>query len=434
MVSPHFPPDTSAATHRVRLLAPHLPEFSWEATVVTVDPRDYEGRLDHSLEALVPPNLRVIRVRALPARWTRLVRLGDLGLRSFRGLLHKCSALLEAERFDCLFITIFPSYPALLGPLLKRRTRIPFVLDYQDPWVGSWGRTTGAGANGAPDFKSQLSRAVAARLEPIAVRAADGITAVSERTFEAVRDRIPEAKVTPCVDIPLGGEASDVEYLRSHPRTGRVFDSGDGRVHLSYVGTLLPLGHETLWSFLEAMAMLKEREPARFEKLRVHFVGTSNQTKTGSERVIPVARRLGVEEAVREIPERIDYLDALDVLIRSDAILLMGSSERHYTASKLYPALLARRPLLAIFHRESSVVSILESCSRRPSIRIVTYDDEERAETRVMEIFDALLRLTKEGRAEVGGEDLEFPAELSARAMAHRLARFLDRIVPARAT
>ena len=37
MVSPHFPPDTSAASHRVRLLAPHLPEFGWEPTVVTVE-------------------------------------------------------------------------------------------------------------------------------------------------------------------------------------------------------------------------------------------------------------------------------------------------------------------------------------------------------------------------------------------------------------
>ena len=25
MISPHYPPDSTAATHRVRLLAPHLP-------------------------------------------------------------------------------------------------------------------------------------------------------------------------------------------------------------------------------------------------------------------------------------------------------------------------------------------------------------------------------------------------------------------------
>ena len=30
MVSPHFPPDSSAASHRVRLLAPYLGEHGWE--------------------------------------------------------------------------------------------------------------------------------------------------------------------------------------------------------------------------------------------------------------------------------------------------------------------------------------------------------------------------------------------------------------------
>jgi hypothetical protein len=118
MVSPHFPPDSSAASHRLRLLAPHLPEFGWEPTIVTVDSRDYEGRLDPSLESLVPSSLRVVRVRALPARWTRIVRLGDLGLRSLPGLWRTCRSLLANERFECLFITIFPSYPALLGPVL----------------------------------------------------------------------------------------------------------------------------------------------------------------------------------------------------------------------------------------------------------------------------------------------------------------------------
>ena len=61
MISPHFPPDSSAGTHRVRLLAPHLPEYGWEPTVLTVAAEDYEGRLDHALAELVPPTLRVVR-------------------------------------------------------------------------------------------------------------------------------------------------------------------------------------------------------------------------------------------------------------------------------------------------------------------------------------------------------------------------------------
>jgi hypothetical protein len=57
MVPPHFPPDSSAAAHHVRLLAPHLPEAWWTPTIVTLDPSAYEGRLDRDLEALVPSGL-----------------------------------------------------------------------------------------------------------------------------------------------------------------------------------------------------------------------------------------------------------------------------------------------------------------------------------------------------------------------------------------
>src|SRR4051812_44210220 len=133
MISPHFPPDSSAASHRVRLLAPHLADAGWTPTVVTVDGSAYEGRLDRDLESLVPSTLRVERAHAWPAGATRRIGLGDLGLRAFTGLYRVCRALLARERFDALFITIYPTYPALLGPMLKRRFGVPFVLDYQDP-------------------------------------------------------------------------------------------------------------------------------------------------------------------------------------------------------------------------------------------------------------------------------------------------------------
>jgi hypothetical protein len=194
------------------------------------------------------------------------------------------------------------------------------------------------------------------------------------------------------------------------------------------VGTLLPLGFETLRAFLGALSLLKMRAPDLFTRLRVHFVGTSNQTMGSLERVFPEARRLGVEEAVHEVPERIDYLDALNVLIRSDAILLMGSSEGHYTASKLFPALLARRPLLAIFHEESSVVDMLRA-ARRSSLQLVTYGDHSRAESRVEEILASLRGLLDEPRAPVSGDDSRTLAGLSARSMAERLSNFLDSVV-----
>jgi glycosyltransferase involved in cell wall biosynthesis len=429
MVSPHFPPDTSAGTHRVRLLAPHLARYGWEPTIVSVDPRDYEGRLDDGLARLVPPGLRVVRCRAWSVALTRRLGLGDLGLRAFSGLYRTCARLLAHERFDAVFITIYRTYPAVMGPLLKRRFRLPFVLDYQDPWVGSWGKTVGPGRDGKPDLKSRLTRALAAVLEPRVAGAADAITAVSAGTFEEIQARNPRLRRTPCAAIPLGGEASDFERLRTEPRKNRYFDPTDGKVHLCYVGTLLPLGFETLRAVLRAVRLLGDRQPEHYARFRLYFFGTSNLTAPdAAPRVLPVARELGVDDCVTEIAPRIDYLDALTVQTQATAILMMGSSERHYTASKLYPGLLARRPLLAIYHEASSVVEVLRRATRPPTARLVTYGDLSRAEARTEEVYAALVALV--GRPQFDSADVNLAAveEFSAEALAGRLAAVLERV------
>jgi len=443
MVSPHFPPDSSAGTHRVRLLAPHLKEFGWAPTVLTVDPRDYEGRLDPELLAMVPSDLSVVRVRSWSPKWTRMFLFGDLGLRSLPGLFRACKDLHREAPFDCVFVTIYPSYTALLGPLVKKRARIPFVLDYQDPWVSTWGLTTGPGAAGTPDPKSRFSRVVARALEPIAVRAADALTAVSAATLDDVRERVPSARTLPCVEIPIGGERKDFDFAASRPRAQGLFDGSDGKVHVSCVGTLLPLGRDTLRAFLQAVALLKEREQKLYERLRIHFVGTSNQTVARSPGVVlPEAERIGVAGAVQEAPSRVDYLDALGLLSSSSAILLLGSSERHYTASKIYPALLAERPLLAVFHRESTVVAILRKAANPGSLRLVTYDEERPVATKVEEIYGelhslvalvALVAMVKStGSKAAAAVDPSAFDEYSARSLARRLANLFTEVVSRR--
>ena len=144
-----------------------------------------------------------------------------------------------------------------------------------------------------------------------------------------------------------------------------------------------------------------------YERLHLHFFGTSNQTRPdAAPRVLPVARELGVADRVSEIAPRIDYLDALTVQVQATAILMLGSSESHYTASKLYPALLAGRPIFAIHHAESSVVEILRRAARPSMARVITYTDAERAESRIDAIYGELSALMR-------AEPSEVPASVS---------------------
>lgn len=427
MVSPHFPPDTSAGTHRVRLLAPHLAAFGWEPTVVTVDPSAYEGRLDPDLGELVPPSLRVVRVPAWPARRTRPFGLGDLGLRSLTGLRRACGALLRDERFDALFITIYPTYPAVLGPGLKARHDVPFVLDYQDPWVGAWGLDVGGGHNGAPDLKSRLTRSLAMWLEPGVVRDADALTAVSARTYEDVLARVPDARPRACAAIPLGFEEADLEALRRSPRVNPHFDTRDGLVHVCYVGTVLPKGIPVLRRVLMAVAEIRRSSPSLYARLRLHFLGTSNQRDNGvAPRVLPLARELGLEEVVTEVPARLDYLDALNVQATASALLLMGSTEPHYTPSKVFPALLSRRPIVAVYHSASSVLELLHA----PGVdaEVAPFTDEACLDAIVPHLVRAFGQVAS-SRTAMTAPPVEAIAPWSAKALAGRLARVFDEVV-----
>lgn len=427
MISPHFPPDTSAGAHRVRLLAPHLSAFGWEPTVVTVREDGYEGRLDPELASLVPASLRVLRAPAWSVGVTRLLGVGDLGLRALCGLKQTCAALLRRERFDALFITIYPTYPALLGPWLKRRYHLPFVLDYQDPWVGAWGLEVGGGPNGRPDLKSRVSRLLAAQLEPRVVRAADGLTAVSARTYEDVLARVTGAHPRACAAIPLGFEERDLEALRRRPRATPYFDAGDGLIHVCYVGTILPAGLDVLRAVMAGLARLNARAHPLFGRLRLHFLGTSNQRQPNqAHRVLPLARTFGVADIVTEEPTRLDYLDALNVQVQASALLLMGSSEAHYTPSKVFPALLSGRPIVALYHAASNVVPLLSQHRGATTITFERPGDLEAVERQVADAFERLAQgITERAEERHGDARLE---PWSAATLAGRLAGVLDAV------
>jgi glycosyltransferase involved in cell wall biosynthesis len=427
MVSPHFPPDSTGGTHRVRLLAPRLREHGWEATVLTVDPRDYEGALDPALASSVPADLRVVRARAWPARLTRLVGFGDLGLRAFEGIWREASRLLTSEQFDVLFITIYPAYTALLGPLLKRRFGVPFVLDYQDPWVGEWGRTVGPGAGGRPNLRSRVSRFVAARLEPLALGAADAVTAVSRATFEPALRRNPGAAPRATEELPIGWDDRDFEQLRDRAPTRNRGD--DGLLRLSCVGTLPPTMNETVETFFEALRTLRDRRRAASVRIRVDFIGTSNQrSHDAAPRALPLARAHGVEDLVTETPGRRDYFDTLQAFRDADALLLLGTSEAHYTPSRIFAALNSARPVLAVYHADSPVTDLLRRLGSPPSIRLITYTAARPAGNCVEELTESLAELLACPLYDARAVDRRVLCDASASTLAGRLAAVFDRV------
>jgi ABC-type arginine transport system ATPase subunit len=176
---------------------------------------------------------------------------------------------------------------------------------------------------------------------------------------------------------------------------------------------------------LRGLERARRDDPAA-SRLRLHFFGTSNQSRSAEHRVLPIARECGVDAAVTEAPGRLDYLDALSVLTSASAVLLLGSSESHYTASKLYPALLSQRRIFALFHQQSSVVSILRAAGSEPAVRIVTYGDGILDPSLTAAVASHLRALAAGGAAATADLSLERVDDMSARRLAARLCAIFD--------
>src|SRR5579863_457384 len=118
IIGADFSPSSLPPAMRVRFLARHLPRFGWNPIVLTTDPAYYECPVDPENEALVPPDLEVLRTSAVAARMGRRFGCGDIGMRSLWHHWRQAVRLCRERRIDLVFIPVPPSVSMVLGRLL----------------------------------------------------------------------------------------------------------------------------------------------------------------------------------------------------------------------------------------------------------------------------------------------------------------------------
>ena len=350
IISPHFPPSNLAAVHRSRLFAQHLPAFGWEPIILTVHEKFYEEKPDHNLEKLLPLNLRIEKVTALPLTKPRLI--GDIGLRAFFQLYKRAKQLIKKENIDFLYIPIPSFYCALLGRWLNNSTKIKYGIDYIDPWVHYF-----------PGSEKMFSRhwfstQIARFLEPIAVKKASLITGVAEGYYKPVIERNPHLIKQAVVGaMPYGGEEEDHKAVATLELEPYLFKKKTGKIQMVYAGAMLPKAYAVLEKVFEAI----QNNPDEFKNVEFHFIGTGKlPNDAASYNIKPVAEKYHIwQTVVFEYPQRIPYLDVLVHLNNADGIFVFGSTEAHYTPSKIYQGVLSGKAVLAVLHSSSTAVDVL---------------------------------------------------------------------------
>ncbi|MBC7657561.1 MAG: hypothetical protein H7147_10385 [Frankiaceae bacterium] len=359
VVSPHFPPVSAADMHRVRMLLPFFERNGWQAEVLAVAPADVDAPLDPMLESGLPSHIKIHRVAALPRFLSKLPGLGTLGLRAMGAIDCEASRLLSGNRFDLVYFSTTAFEIHALGPRWKRRFGVPFVMDYQDAWVSDYYRQNPSVPAPGGRIKYWLASQLHRWMEPRALRDCAGITSVSPDYPRQLTRRYPGLMAAmPVLVQGFPGAPADFERLLPVRAGNGPFDPRDGRNHWVYVGRGGRDMARALRGFF--MALRDHASEELLTSLKLHFIGTSYAAAgSGTDSIAPIAAEFGLQHLVHESTDRISYSLTLWCLRHANALIVPGSDDPAYTASKIYPYLLARRPLLAIFHARSTVIELV---------------------------------------------------------------------------
>jgi len=227
IVSPHFPPVNAPDMQRVRVSLPYFVAAGWQVTVLTVADPTPTAPVEPELEATVPAAVRVVRMFCLSRRWTGMLGVNNVALRSWPFLFLAGCRLLSGRRHDVVYFstTMFIVLP--LGRLWKALTGVPYVIDLQDPWITDFYERPGA-PRPPGGWKYRVAQGLGRALEGWTMRGAAHLIAVSQGYIDTLRMRHPQLRSTPAIELPFGSPDPDLALAAARRRIAPRLRRGAG--------------------------------------------------------------------------------------------------------------------------------------------------------------------------------------------------------------
>lgn len=394
-----FPPLGGAGVQRTLKFVRYLPQWGWEATVLTA--RAPYWMLDPSLSAELPPSTRILRApfwggrvvgmaaggkrpaeRSAPAdgtpsssareevsrssetsavagkrsdrririlRWiARGVLVPDAYLGWAYPALREARRELAMSRYDAVLTTSSPDSTHLVGRTLKRSLGVPWVADFRDPW------TRRLAYRPFSPWHDRLHR----NLERSCLKEADRVIVTTEETrrdFLTLYPGIPAGKIEV---IPNGFDEDDFRAAAASCKAAGlspVLSASDPtpRFSIVHAGQLNP--ERPLAPFLAGLRFFLDRFPAREEDVRTLFLGGYY------DRDLAEVRRFGLEGVVTFLSGR-PHIESIATLLRSRILLLLEHDSdrgRLVLPGKVFEYLRSGRPILAVVPTEGAAARVV---------------------------------------------------------------------------
>ena len=196
-------------------------------------------------------------------------------------------------------------------------------------------------------MKYRVTQSLARKNEGMVIQGATGVTCVSPGYVKLLRDRYPQTDPKKYIELPFGAPERDAELAGLRREDGGLREGG--KEVWRYVGAGGGIMADAVRIFAHALKETPESLRPEWKKFKIEFMGTSYATYgKPAPSLSPVLSRIVPEVEVEEKSERLPYMESVRQLLSADRLILFGTNDPGYTASKLGVYVLARRPLLVI--------------------------------------------------------------------------------------
>lgn len=355
---------------RIRMSLPYFAENGWDAEIVTVNEKHSDLSKDDLLLENIPDNIVIHKVDAFSKKFTSKFGLGSLGIRSMYFYRKYVSNILKTKKYDLIYFSTTEFSVTILGSFWKNKYKVPYVIDMQDPWHTDYYQNKPKSERPA---KYWFSYRLNKYLEPIAMKNVDGLISVSQSYIDDLKDRYQNVRSTPNKVITFGAYKPDFDFVKNNIALFEpTYNNQNGAINITYVGRGGYDLKNALTLLFKGFKKGLNENPEYFKRFRFNFIGTSYAPKgTGVSTIKPIADEMGLSDYVFEQTDRISFYTGIFTLVKADALIVVGSEDAQYTASKIYPYILANKPLLAIFHPLSSASKIIAECNAGTVVSIL---------------------------------------------------------------
>ena len=424
IVTPHWPPLSYPDIHRIRVALGFFHTFGWQPLILTVDPDEDDGVKDSLLRDSIRSEQKEWIATCIPRKFTSWLGINSPALRGLFQIYRLGNEIIKQEQPDLIFFSTTMFFVMPLGRIWLGQFSIPYVLDFQDPWFNEYIGEKNALTR---SLKYKVSNFIARVLEPFTLKNSIGVISVSQKYIDVFCKRYSWLSKEDCLLLPFSAASEDIGYLVKNDIKQQIFTPGDGNIHWCYVGRGGSDMAFALRGFFKALRSAIGQEPGRYPNLVLHFIGTDYASGTRAQKTIePLANEFGLGKMVIESTERLPYFEALRCLLDADALIVPGSDDPGYSASKIYPYILAKKPLLTIFHEESLIVKVMQETNAGISVCFNENDDTKALSKNV---FDAWFRSFPPETPEINWKAF---SKYSAKEMTRRICEFFDRCLERR--